>query len=323
MKKQYAELRDRQCTPFSGFTLVHSDLAPPPSKAALEVSEEERLAEYENRWASGGLSPDYAFTDSLLNKESNQTLADFARAKIRERVDDPTIAGKLCPDYPILTRRLSPETNYLEAFNQSNVDLIDLHEQPISHFTSDGSVVGDIEIKLDAVIFATGFDVMTGAMDRIDIRGREEQRLKARWAESVTSHLGMMTHGFPNLFWINGPQSPFYNPILLAELQCNFVTELIDDLSDHGVEVIEANEYEERRYVQLTNGIGNSTLYPKSDNYYMGDNIPGKPRATLFWFGGFPFYREQCLYREQCRLAREEWKDFEVGSDRAQPQQAG
>ena len=123
-------------------------------------------------------------------------------------------------------------------------------------------MVGDIEIKLDAVIFATGFDVMTGAMDRIDIRGREEQRLKARWAENVTSHLGMMTHGFPNLFWINGPQSPFYNPILLAEFQCNFVTELIDDLSDHGAEVIEANEYEERRYVQLTNGIGNSTLYP-------------------------------------------------------------
>ena len=145
MKKQYAKLRDRQFNSFSGFTLVHSDLAPPPSKAALEVSEEERLAEYENRWASGGLSPYYAFTDSLLKMESNQTLADFARAKIRERIDDPAIAEKLCPDYPILTRRLSPETNYLEAFNQSNVQLIDLHEQPISHFTSDGIVVGDLE----------------------------------------------------------------------------------------------------------------------------------------------------------------------------------
>ncbi|MEK9996784.1 MAG: NAD(P)/FAD-dependent oxidoreductase, partial [Halieaceae bacterium] len=182
MKKQYAELRDRQFNSFSGFTLVHSDLAPPPSKAALEVSEEERLAEYENRWASGGLSPYYAFTDSLLDMESNKTLADFARAKIRERVDDPAVAEKLCPDYPILTRRLSPETNYLEAFNQANVELIDLHEQPISHFTRDGIVVGDTEIQLDAVIFATGFDVMTGAMDRIDIRGRGDQTLKARWA---------------------------------------------------------------------------------------------------------------------------------------------
>ena len=108
MKRQYEELRDRQFNSFSGFTLVHSNLAPPPSQSALEVSEEERRAEYENRWASGGLSPYYAFTDSLLDMTSNKTLADFAREKIRERVDDPEVAEKLCPDYPILTRRLSP-----------------------------------------------------------------------------------------------------------------------------------------------------------------------------------------------------------------------
>ena len=275
MRQQYAELRGRQFNSFSGFTLVHSDLAPPPSKAALEVSEEERLAEYENRWASGGLSPYYAFTDSLLSMESNKTLADFARAKIRERVDDPTIAEKLCPDYPILTRRLSPETNYLEAFNQANVELIDLHEQRMSHFTRDGIVVGETEIQLDAVIFATGFDVMTGAMDRIDIRGRGDQALKTRWAESVTSHLGMMTHGFPNLFWVNGPHSPFYNPILLAEFQCDFITDLIADLSGYETNVIEADAEAERQYVELTNHIGNSTLYPESDNYCMGDNPTG------------------------------------------------
>jgi len=317
MKAQYEELRTRQFNSFSGFTLVHSDLAPPPSKAALEVSEEERLAEYENRWSSGGLSPYYAFTDSLLSMESNKTLADFARAKIRERVDDPAIAEKLCPDYPILTRRLSPETNYLEAFNQTNVDLIDLNEQPISHFTCDGIAVGDVEIKLDAVIFATGFDVMTGAMDRIDIRGRDNEALKARWGEGLTSHLGMMTHGFPNLFWVNGPHSPFYNPILLAEFQCDFITDLIADLSDYETTVIEADSEEEHQYVQLTNHIGNSTLYPESDNYYMGDNVPGKPRATLFWFGGFPFYRKQC------RLARENWKGFELGSNRQKKNQSG
>ena len=254
---------------------MHSDLAPPPSKAALDLSEEERLAEYESSWASGGLSPYYAFTDSLLSMESNKTLADFARAKIRERVDDPTIAEKLCPDYPILTRRLSPETNYLEAFNQANVELIDLHEQRMSHFTRDGIVVGETEIRLDAVIFATGFDVMTGAMDRIDIRGRGDQALKTRWAESVTSHLGMMTHGFPNLFWVNGPHSPFYNPILLAEFQCDFITDLIADLSGYETNVIEADAEAERQYVELTNHIGNSTLYPESDNYCMGDNPTG------------------------------------------------
>ena len=308
MKRQYKELRQRQFDSFSGFTLVHSDLAPPPSQAALEVSEAERRAEYENRWASGGLSPYYAFTDSLLDMESNRTLADFAREKIRERIHDPVIAEKMCPDYPILTRRLSPETDYLEAFNQPNVELVDLNERPISRFTSTGIVVGETEIELDAVIFATGFDVMTGAMDRIDIRGRDAEALKNRWAERLTSHLGMMTHGFPNLFWINGPHSPFYNPILLAEFQCDFITDLITDMSSQELDVLEADATAEDEYVQLTNNIGNSTLYPESENYYMGDNIPGKARATLFWFGGFPFYRKQC------RLAREEWAGFQVGS---------
>jgi cation diffusion facilitator CzcD-associated flavoprotein CzcO len=307
MKSQYEELRTRQFNSFSGFTLVHSDLAPPPSKSALEVSAEERRAEYENRWASGGLSPYYAFTDSLLDMESNQTLADFAREKIRERVKDPEIAEKLCPQYPILTRRLSPETNYLEVFNQPNVELVDLNEGAISHFTENGIVVGDREIEIDVVIFATGFDVMTGAMDRIDIRGKDNEALKERWAQGLTSHLGMMTHGFPNLFWINGPHSPFYNPILLAEFQCDFICELIADLASADHEVLEADASAEASYVALTNQIGNSTLYPESDNYYMGDNIPGKPRATLFWFGGFPFYRKQC------RLAREAWAGFEVG----------
>ena len=307
MKSQYAELRQRQFNSFSGFTLVHSELAPPPSQSALEISEQERRAEYENRWASGGLSPYYAFTDSLLNMESNQTLADFAREKIRERVQDPDVAEKLCPQYPILTRRLSPETHYLEVFNQPNVELVDLNEEAISHFTLKGIVVGDREIDIDAVIFATGFDVMTGAMDRIDIRGKSGERLKTRWSQGLTSHLGMMTHGFPNLFWINGPHSPFYNPILLAEFQCDFICELISDLDDSPLAMLEANASAETAYVALTNHIGNSTLYPQSDNYYMGDNIPGKPRSTLFWFGGFPFYRKQC------RLAREDWSGFELG----------
>jgi cation diffusion facilitator CzcD-associated flavoprotein CzcO len=307
MKSQYAELRQRQFNSFSGFTLVHSELAPPPSQSALEISEEERRAEYENRWASGGLSPYYAFTDSLLSMESNQTLADFAREKIRERVQDPDIAEKLCPQYPILTRRLSPETHYLEVFNQPNVELVDLNEEAISHFTPQGIVVGEREIEIDVVIFATGFDVMTGAMDRIDIRGKSGERLKTRWSQELTSHLGMMTHGFPNLFWINGPHSPFYNPILLAEFQCDFICELISDLEDSPLAVLEANASAETAYVALTNHIGNSTLYPQSDNYYMGDNIPGKPRSTLFWFGGFPFYRKQC------RLAREDWAGFAIG----------
>jgi len=294
LKENYAALRELQFDSFAGFTLVHSELAPLPSQSALEVSEEERTAEYENRWASGGLSPYYAYTDSLLDDESNETLAEFAREKIRKRVTDPELAEKLCPDYQILTRRLSPETDYLEVFNQENVELVDLNDRPIERFTPNGIVVGGEEIELDAVVFATGFDVMTGAMDRIDIRGRDDRTLKARWAEGLTSYLGMMTHGFPNLFWVNGPHSPFYNPILLAEYQGDFICSLFSQVSARNAQQVEADEDAERQYVQLTNEIGNMTLFPKSDNYYMGDNIPGKPRNVVFFFGGFPLYREQC-----------------------------
>jgi len=304
IKAQYDELRRREFNSFSGFTMVHSELAAAPSKSALEVSEAERIAEYENRWASGGLSPYYAFTDSLLNMESNKTLAEFARKKIRERVHNPEIAAKLCPDYPILTRRLSPETGYLEVFNQPNVTLVDVKEKPIKRLTECGIIAGDTEIVVDVIIFATGFDVMTGAMDRIDIRGRQDEPLKARWSRGLTSHLGMMTHGFPNLFWINGPHSPFYNPILLAEFQCNYICDLIDEIDPQTLELLEADADAEQAYVDLTNEIGNNTLFPESDNYYMGDNIPGKPRNVLFWFGGFPYYRRQC------REAREQWRGF-------------
>ena len=294
LKENYSALRELQFDSFAGFTLVHSELAPLPSQSALEVSEEERTAEYENRWASGGLSPYYAYTDSLLDDESNETLAEFAREKIRERVTDPELAEKLCPDYQILTRRLSPETDYLEVFNQENVELVDLNDRPIERFMPNGIVVGGEEIELDAVVFATGFDVMTGAMDRIDIRGRDDRTLKARWAEGLTSYLGMMTHGFPNPFWVNGPHSPFYNPILLAEYQGDFICSLFSQVSAQNAQQVEADEDAERQYVQLTNEIGNMTLFPKSDNYYMGDNIPGKPRNVVFFFGGFPLYREQC-----------------------------
>ena len=294
LKENYSALRELQFDSFAGFTLVHSELAPLPSQSALEVSEEERTAEYENRWASGGHSPYYAYTDRLLDDESNETLAEFAREKIRERVTDPELAEKLCPDYQILTRRLSPETDYLEVFNQENVELVDLNDRPIERFTPNGIVVGGEEIELDAVVFATGFDVMTGAMDRIDIRGRDDRTLKARWAEGLTSYLGMMTHGFPNLFWVNGPHSPFYNPILLAEYQGDFICSLFSQVSAQNAQQVEADEDAERQYVQLTNEIGNMTLFPKSDNYYMGDNIPGKPRNVVFFFGGFPLYREQC-----------------------------
>ena len=151
------------------------------------MSEAERRAEYENRWASGGLSPYYAFTDSLLDMESNRTLADFAREKIRERIHDPVIAEKMCPDYPILTRRLSPETDYLEAFNQPNVELVDLNERPISRFTSTGIVVGETEIELDAVILVEDSPDLSGSTLDI-ITGDASMLVAAVTTYNVSGH---------------------------------------------------------------------------------------------------------------------------------------
>jgi cation diffusion facilitator CzcD-associated flavoprotein CzcO len=294
IKQNYGELRKLEKQSFAGFTMMHSDLSPLPTLSALEVTAEERDAEYEDRWASGGLSPYYAYVDTIMDEESNQTLGDFAIKKMKERVNDPVTAEKLSPDYAILTRRLSPETNYLESFNQDNVHLVDLLESPLERITEKGIVVGGEEIELDVIIFATGFDVMTGAMDRIDIRGREGQSLKERWSGGLTSYLGMMTHGFPNYFWVNGPHSPFYNPILLAEYQGDLIFKAAKQLDDLGKDCLEAKADAEDDWVDLTNTIGDMTLFPKSNNYYMGDNIPGKPRRVVFFLGGFVAYEEQC-----------------------------
>jgi len=294
IKQNYGDLRELEKQSFAGFTMMHSDLSPLPTLSALEVSADERTAEYEDRWASGGLSPYYAYTDTIIDEESNQTLGDFAIKKMKARVNDPVVAEKLSPDYAILTRRLSPETNYLETFNQDNVHLVDLLESPLERITEKGIVVGGEEIELDVIIFATGFDVMTGAMDRIDIRGREGQSLKERWSGGLTSYLGMMTHGFPNYFWVNGPRSPFYNPILLAEYQGDLIFNAAKQLDDLGKDCLEAKADAEEAWVDLTNMIGDMTLFPKSNNYYMGDNIPGKPRRVVFFFGGFVAYEEQC-----------------------------
>jgi cyclohexanone monooxygenase len=295
VKNNYAALRSAEANSFAGFTLVNSQVEPVPTQSALEVPPDERLREYETRWQSGGLCFYYTYTDILTSESANETLGEFIRSKTRERIRDPEVAEKLVPtDYHILTRRLSADTDYCETYNRENVTLVDLREKPIDGFYENGISVGGQMIDLDVIIFATGFDVMTGAMDRIDIRGRGNQSLKKRWETGHTSYLGMMTEGFPNLLWMNGPGSPFYNPLLQAEYQGQWISRLISTLKTNGKKCIEPLLESEAAWVKLNDDIGAMTLFPKSNNYYMGDNIPGKPRRILFYFGGFPSYREQC-----------------------------
>lgn len=293
-KATYATLRQAQWDSGAGFTTVHSKPVPPPTLKVSDVSDEERVRVYEDRWASGGLCFYHAFTDLLVDEDANRTLEQFMKAKIASRVKNPDVVRKLTPVHnPVLTKRLAGDTGYCEAFDRDNVELVDLRAEPIQRFTRTGLVVGDREVPLDVIIFATGFDLGTGAMARIDIRGRGGRSLRDRWSQGIKTYLGMMAHGFPNLFWLFGPGSPFYNPVLLAEYQVEQIEKFLDG-GDRPGEPVEATEAAEKAWSDLTNDIANMTLFTKGQNYYMGDNIPGKPRSVTLFLGGFQLYKQTC-----------------------------
>lgn len=295
VKDNYAALREAQRVSSAGFTTVHSRPVPPPTLSALEVDEQERRRVYEDRWASGGLCFYHAFTDLLIDERANQTLEIFMKERIRARVRKPEVAEKLTPRMnPVMTKRLAGDTNYCETFDRDNVELVDLRAEPIEGFTRQGLRVGEREIALDVIVFATGFDLGTGAMSRIDIRGREGRALNTHWEQGVRSYLGLMSHGFPNLFWLFGPGCPFYNPVLLAQYQGDLVAKLIDDASRLERRTVEATREAEVQWSALSNQIAEATLFTRGQNYYMGDNIPGKPRVATVFLGGFPMYAEHC-----------------------------
>ena len=183
---------------------------PPPVKSALEAGEAERQQAYEAKWAEGGsISFLYSYTDLLINKESNETASEFVRRKIRATVKDPKTAELLCPnDHPIGTKRLILDTDYYETYNRDNVTLVDIRSKPIEEITPDGLRTGDREYPLDAIVFATGFDAMTGAMKEIDIHTDAGISIREKWQHGPRTYLGIMMAGFPNLFMITGPQSP-------------------------------------------------------------------------------------------------------------------
>ena len=305
IKSNYAALREAERISGAGFTTVHSHPVPPPTLSALEVSDDERRRVYEDRWASGGLCFYHAFTDLLTSEPANATLAEFFKEKIRSRVSKPGVAEKLIPrDNPAMTKRLAGDTGYCEAFDRDNVELVDLRAEPISRFTKTGIVVGEREVPLDIIIFATGFDLGTGAMSHIDIRGRGGLSLKEHWAGGLRTYLGMMAHGFPNLFWLFGPGCPFYNPLLLAEYQTALIERFTEGRKPSD-ELIEATSEAEAAWTALSNEVTNMTLFTKGNNYYMGDNIPGKPRGSTIFLGGFPMYVEHCEQALQTRQGLE------------------
>jgi cyclohexanone monooxygenase len=261
------------------------------------VPPEVREREYEARWQRGGLGFSSTFTDLLISKDANDTAADFFRAKIRAIVRDPAVAETLVPrHYPLGTKRLCVDTNYYDTFNRDNVTLIDLKKSPIEAITPDGLRTQDQSYALDSIVFATGFDAMTGALLSIDIRGRSGKTLKEKWAEGPRTYLGVAIPGFPNFFTITGPGSPsvLSNMIVSIEQHADWIADCIDYLRQQGRAAIEATMEAEDEWVQHVNEVGHLTLYPLANSWYMGANIPGKPRIFMPYIGGVGVYRQKC-----------------------------
>jgi cyclohexanone monooxygenase len=271
---------------------------PAPVKSALDAAEEDRLRAYEAKWAEGGsISFLYSFTDLLINKESNETASEYVRRKIRATVKDPKTAELLCPnDHPIGTKRLILDTDYYETYNRDNVTLVDIRSKPIKEITPTGLRTADADYSLDAIVFATGFDAMTGAMKEIDIHTDAGMSVREKWEDGPRTYLGIMIAGFPNLFMITGPQSPGVKSqmILACEQHVDWIADCVQYLRDHRFSRIDAEEDAEAAWVQHNNDVADRTLYPLANSWYVGANIPGKPRVFMPYVGGVAAYKKKC-----------------------------
>ena len=244
---------------------------------------------------AAGLGFGFSFNDLLIDQRANDTAAEFFREKIRGTVRDPTVAEMLSPrSYPINTKRLCADTRYYETYNRDNVTLVNVRETPIETVTEDGLRTSGGEYRFDALVFAIGFDAMTGALLRIDIRGRDGASLRRKWEDGPRSYLGLAVAGFPNLFMITGPGSPsvLSNMIVSIEQHVDWIADCIARLGD--ARTIEATEAAEEEWVRHVSEIGHMTLYPKANSWYMGANIPGKPRIFMPYIGGVGVYRQKC-----------------------------
>jgi cyclohexanone monooxygenase len=267
-------------------------------KMAFEVSDEERQATYQAGWDAGSLIGLIgAFGDVLFNKAANDTAAEFVRNKIRGIVKDPELAEALCPkDYPVGTKRPCLDTGYYETFNRENVRLVDLRKTPIARITPRGIELDGELIEVDAIVYATGFDAMTGSFTRVDIRGVGGVQLKEEWANGPTTYLGLAISGFPNLYAVTGPQSPsvLSNMMVSIEQHVDWISDCIAYMREHGYSTVEARREAQTAWVEHSNAIGNQTLYPLANSWYMGANVPGKTRVFLPYIGGVGPYRQKC-----------------------------
>ena len=292
LKARYADMFARCRETFAAF--IHDF----DTRSAFDVSDEEREAIYEQLWKEPGFGFWLGnFYDIMTDERANETIAEFVRRKIRERVKDPVLAEKLTPrDHCFGTKRVPLESGYYEAYNRPNVELVDLKATPIECITSTGIKTTEHDYPFDVIIFATGFDAVTGALTRMDIRGEGGIALKDKWQDGPRTYLGLQVAGFPNLFTVVGAHNAanFCNVPRCGEQNVEWVTDCIRHMQDKKFERISATIEAEEAWRDHCEQVVSHTLFLKTDSWFVGANIPGKKRVFLGYGGGLPRYREKC-----------------------------
>ena len=291
VKAEYPAFRARNKSMPAG---LGADMNPMHDEFA-EVSPEERRRRFEERWEHGGFSFMASFADMLVSQETNDAAAEFVREQIRGIVHDREVADSLSPHNVIGCKRICLDSGYFETYNRPNVTLVDISSSPIERITKTGLRTGGRDFELDAIVFATGFDAMTGALTRIDIRGRGGRSLCAKWEDGPRAYLGLGVAGFPNLFVVTGPGSPsvLSNMLPSIEQHVDWIADCMAYLRDRGHAAIEATSEAENEWVAHVGEVASATLYPTCNSWYLGANVPGKPRVFMPYLG-FPPYVEKC-----------------------------
>lgn len=293
-RKRFNELRHRVMRTFAGFDydFMYGRWA--------DLSPEERRADLDEIWEDGSLSFWVgAFPEMFFDPQINEEISEFVRDKIRARIKDPAVAKKLIPTgYGFGTRRVPLETNYFEAYNRDNVELVDVKEAPIARLTERGVQTADAMVhEVDILILATGFDAGTGALTHIDIRGRNDHSLRDEWSKDIRTTMGLQIYGYPNLFTTGAPLAPaaaLCNMTTCLQHQVDWITGCIGYLRARGLTEIEPTKETQDQWVKYHDELANANLISKTDSWYTGSNVSGKPRRVLSFTGGVGAYHQKC-----------------------------
>lgn len=280
--------------------------------SALSALEDERQREYETRWAKGGTNFLYAYNDLLRDESANATAAAFVRGKISEIVTDPEVAARLTPvGYPIGAKRICVDTDFYATFNRQNVSLISVSETPIETINATGIKTSDQQFDVDVIVFATGYDALTGSLTRIDIKGADGTSLRDAWSAGPYTYLGLMTANYPNMFIVTGPGSPsvLSNMVVSIEHDANWIGDTLNHLREAGATRMETTDLAQRGWMNHVRELAEQTLYYKGNSWYLGANVPGKPRVFMPYLGGVDVYQAKCA-----QVAREGYPGFVISA---------